>query len=423
MSDEVLIRAEHVSKKFCRSLKRSLWYGVQDVGSALLPWSAAARGQKNGTIDSDSVPELRRDEFLAIKDISFELRRGECLGLIGHNGAGKSTLLKMLNGLIPPDGGTITTRGRVASLIDLNVGFNPILTGRENIYNGAALLGFSPEATAAKFDQIVEFADISDFLDMPVQNYSSGMRVRLGFAVAAQMEPDILLIDEVLAVGDVAFRFKCLNAIGELMESAAVIFVSHAMPQIYRLCNEIIVMDHGSVSYHGRNIADGVAVYLSLFKESAGSVTGSGEVSLVGLHAESGDKAADMGGTLDVAYGSSLKLSMRLSATNGPLEGRVQFLLWNAEMLPVLDVMSDDLSGYAVEFPETGSIEVTAVIPRIELNGGKYTVSVIAASRDYSRNYCRHDNAMYLQVNAETASGAHMLSVAGWSVPDAVNAQ
>jgi lipopolysaccharide transport system ATP-binding protein len=414
VNDEVLLRVEHVSKKFCRSLRRSLWYGVRDVGSALLPWSNGRREGGNAESAINELPALRRDEFLAIRDISFELRRGECLGLIGHNGAGKSTLLKMLNGLIPPDSGTITARGRVASLIDLNVGFNPILTGRENIYNGAALLGFSPEATAAKFDQIVEFAEMSEFLDMPVQNYSSGMRVRLGFAVAAQMEPDILLIDEVLAVGDVAFRFKCLNAIGELMNSAAVVFVSHSMPQIYRLCNEVIVMNHGSATYQGSNIADGVAMYLSLFKESKRAVSGSGEVSLTGLSAESDGRVAGMGETLEIAYGSRLRLSMRLNASR-PIEGRIQFLVWNAEMLPVLDVMSEDLGGYPVEFPETGSIEVTADVPRIDLNGGKYTVSVIAASRDYSRNFCRHDNAMYLQVSAETTSGAHVLAVAGWS--------
>lgn len=420
MSDDILVRAEHVSKKFCRSLKRSLWYGARDVASALNPFArddqAHIRG--NGEV-SASLPQLRRDEFLAVRDISFQLRRGECLGIIGHNGAGKSSLLKILNGLIPPDSGRITTRGRVAALIELNAGFNPILTGRENIYNEAALLGFTPEDARAKFDSIVDFAEIGEFLDTPVQNYSSGMRVRLGFAVAVHMEPDILIIDEVLAVGDVAFRFKCLNAIGELMQSAAVIFVSHTMPQIFRLCSEVIVMDHGAAIYQGRDVAAGVAVYLSLFEEAAESITGSGEVSVTGLRIGSGGSEVGMGETLTVPFGAALTLRTRLEGSPELGDARVQFLLWNAEMLPVMDIMSEELAGYPFEFPASGAVEVTAVIPKLELNGGKYTLSVIAASRDYSRIFCRHDNAAYLQVDAATASGANLLSVAGWSIDDA----
>ncbi len=362
------------------------------------------------------LPELRRDEFMAVKDVSFDLRRGECLGLIGHNGAGKSTLLQILNGLIPPDGGRITARGRVAALIELNAGFNPVLTGRENIYNEAALLGFTQAETNAKFDRIVDFSEIGDFLEMPVQNYSSGMRVRLGFAVAAQMEPDILLIDEVLAVGDVAFRFKCLNAIGELMKSAAVIFVSHTMPQIFRLCNELIVLNHGAATYQGTNISEGVAQYLSLFQQSPQTVTGSGEVTVSRVRTAAGADEAALGETLRVPFGSAMTLTATLEARDGIKEGRVQFLIWNAEMLPVMDVMGDELAGFPVEFPESGAIEVTAVIPCVELNGGKYTMSVIASSRDYSRTFCRYDNAAYIQVDAETASGAHLLTVADWQL-------
>ncbi len=417
MSDEVLVHAQHVSKKFCRSLKRSLWYGARDVASALNPWAARAGvGHADGSADIAPAPDLRYDEFFAVRDVSFQLRRGECLGLIGHNGAGKSTLLKILNGLIPPDSGRITTRGRVSALIELNAGFNPILTGRENIYNEAALLGFSPKQTKAKFDAIVDFAELGDFLDMPVQNYSSGMRVRLGFAVAAQMEPDILIIDEVLAVGDIAFRFKCLNAIGDLMKSAAVLFVSHTMPQIFRLCNEVIVMDHGAVTYQGTNISDGVGVYLSLFTESHQTVTGSGEVSVTGLQLTRGEVPARLGESVTVPFGSTLSVTAHLRADPGLREARVQFLLWNAEMLPVMDIMTEQLAGYDFEFPASGLVAVTANIPRVELNGGKYTMSVIIASQDYSRIYCRHDNAAYLQVDTATASGAHLLSVATWSI-------
>ncbi len=217
MSDDVLIRAEGVSRKFCRDLKRSLWYGVQDTLGDLVGLDSAAR-------------RFGADEFWAVDDVSFELRRGECLGLIGGNGAGKTTLLKMLNGLIKPDRGRIEMRGRVGALIALGAGFNPVLTGRENIYVNGAVLGLSKREIDAKYDEIVDFADIGEFIDAPVQSYSSGMQVRLGFAVAVAVRPDILLLDEVLAVGDVNFQAKCFNTLASFRrQGTAFMLVSHNM--------------------------------------------------------------------------------------------------------------------------------------------------------------------------------------------------
>ena len=206
MNNDVLICVEGVSKKFCRDLKRSLWYGVKDAVSDVF-------GREGST-------DLRRDEFLAVNDVSFEVRRGECLGLVGRNGAGKTTLLKMLNGLIKPDHGRIEMRGRVGALIALGAGFNPILTGRENIYVNGSVLGLSRKEIDRKLEDIINFAEIGDFIDLPVQSYSSGMQVRLGFAVATAMEPDILLLDEVLAVGDDAFRSKCFDRKSEKFSRA-----------------------------------------------------------------------------------------------------------------------------------------------------------------------------------------------------------
>src|SRR5215468_4632332 len=163
MSD-VLIKVDHVQKKFCRSLKKSLWYGVQDICSEFVPLGTS-KSRNN---------ELRAGEFLAVDDTSFAVRRGECLGLIGHNGAGKTTLLKMLNGLIKPDKGRIEMRGRVGALIALGAGFNPILTGRENIYINGSVLGLSKKEIDAKIDEIIDFAEIGEFIDAPVQAYSSG---------------------------------------------------------------------------------------------------------------------------------------------------------------------------------------------------------------------------------------------------------
>jgi len=217
-NSEVLVRCGNVSKKFCRDLKKSLWYSVRDVAADFFCLKEQAQQPSNG-----ATAELRPDEFWAVNDISFELKRGECLGLIGRNGAGKTTLLKMLNGLIKPDRGRIEIRGRIGALIALGAGFNPILTARENIYVNGSILGLSKKQIDAKFDEIVEFAEIGEFIDAPVQSYSSGMRVRLGFAVAAVlMKPDVLLLDEVLAVGDVGFTIKCLNAVRQLSARSAV---------------------------------------------------------------------------------------------------------------------------------------------------------------------------------------------------------
>lgn len=253
---EVLIKAENVSKKFAKDLKKSLFYGLTDVFSGL------TRNKQQKT--------LRKDEFWAVKDINFEVRRGECLGLIGHNGAGKSTLLKMLNGLISPDEGTITMKGKIGALIELGAGFNPILTGRENIYNNGAVIGFSKQEINAKLEKIIAFAELEEFIDMPVQNYSSGMKVRLGFAIVAQMEPDILLIDEVLAVGDLGFILKCFKRIDTILPNTAMIFVSHSMPMVSRICNEIILMEHGRVLFQGKDVSKGIDSYYDRFKSTDG---------------------------------------------------------------------------------------------------------------------------------------------------------
>ena len=253
---EVLIKAENVSKKFAKDLKKSLYYGLTDVF--------------NGITRSKNEKSLREDEFWAVKDVSFEVRRGECLGLIGHNGAGKSTLLKILNGLIAPDEGTVTMYGKIGALIELGAGFNPILTGRENIYNNGAVIGFNKQEINEKLQKIIAFAELEEFIDMPVQNYSSGMKVRLGFAIAAQLEPDVLIIDEVLAVGDLGFILKCFKRIDTILPNTAMIFVSHSMPMISRICNEIILMDRGKALFQGKNVSQGIDAYYDRFKSTDG---------------------------------------------------------------------------------------------------------------------------------------------------------
>jgi ABC-type polysaccharide/polyol phosphate transport system ATPase subunit len=247
MSD-IVVQASSVGKRFTRGLRNSLVHGLQDI---LAEWTGWQR----------SNHACRPGEFWAIQDVSFELHRGESLALMGANGAGKSTLLKMLSGLIKPDSGRIETRGRVGALIELAAGFHPLLSGRENIYVYGAILGMTQRETKRRLDAIVDFAAIGPAIDSPVRGYSSGMKARLGFAVAAHLEPDLLLIDEALAVGDVAFRMKCHERLAELRKAGtAMVVVSHNSLELQRACTHAIVLDRGSVSYRGE-LADGLIAY------------------------------------------------------------------------------------------------------------------------------------------------------------------
>jgi lipopolysaccharide transport system ATP-binding protein len=285
-NQEVLVKVDGLSKKFCKSLKKSLKYGMYDLAANL-------RGK-------DSRDDLRPDEFWALKDINFELRRGECLGLIGHNGAGKSTLLKILNGLINPDHGKVTMRGRVGALIELGAGFNGVMTGRENIYNNGAVLGFTREEIDAKVEEIIEFAEIREFIDMPVRNYSSGMKVRLGFSVAAQMEPDVLIIDEVLAVGDVGFRIKCFNRINDLLKNTAVIFVSHSMVQIAKISTKYMLLDKGKSILEGADMGQGIQAYFKKFENKEDSSKTEGNVIIESISFNDGNSTINYMQDLDL---------------------------------------------------------------------------------------------------------------------------
>lgn len=240
---EVVLSVENISKKFCRDLRQSLFYGLQDIATELV--GSKRKSQK-----------LRSHEFWALRDISFQLRRGESLGLVGANGAGKSTLLRIISGLIKPDTGTIKIKGRLAPLIALGAGFNPILTGRENIYANMSILGLSTKEIKRKFDQVVNFAEIHEAIDSPVQTYSSGMSARLGFACAIHVEPDILIVDEVLAVGDVKFKMKCHDRLAKLQENGtALILVSHNPYNILNACNSAIYLKQGQLNFTGETEA------------------------------------------------------------------------------------------------------------------------------------------------------------------------
>ena len=193
MKQQAILSVAHVSKKYAQQLRRSLWYGARDIARELVPFG------------SNESP-LRPGEFWALDDVSFELERGSSLAVVGGNGAGKSTLLKILYGLLKPDRGEVRVRGRMEALLELGTGFNPLLSGRENVGVGAALHGFDGRQTSALLERVIDFAELGEFIDAPLQAYSTGMKTRLAYALSANLEPDVLLVDEVLAVGDVAFQ-------------------------------------------------------------------------------------------------------------------------------------------------------------------------------------------------------------------------
>ncbi len=232
-----VIRVEGVGKRYCRSLRRSVAYAALDVAAEFAFWQG-----------TDRQAPLRPGEFWALRNASFSLLPGECLGVIGPNGAGKSTLLKLIAGIIKPDEGIITVRGSVSALFVQGPGFHPLLTGRQNLFVAGAILGYRDREVRQREEDIVRFADIGAAIDSPVFTYSSGMVARLGFAVAAHLEPDLLLVDEVLAVGDADFQARCLERIHELRKrGTALLVVSHNPYQISRFCDSALVLVGGTI--------------------------------------------------------------------------------------------------------------------------------------------------------------------------------
>jgi len=253
-----IIEVKNLSKKYTLG-ERQPYYSFRDTISGI--FHTPFRREK-----------LEKDEFWALKDVSFDINKGDVVGVIGRNGAGKSTLLKILSQITPPTEGEVKLRGRVASLLEVGTGFHPELTGRENIYLNGAILGMKRWEINSKFREIVDFAEIEKFLDTPVKHYSSGMYMRLAFSVAAHLEPEILLVDEVLAVGDAQFQKKCLGKMSDVSKQGrTVLFVSHNMGAIEILCNKSILLSNGSIEEFD-NSRKVISKYLSARNENSNSI-------------------------------------------------------------------------------------------------------------------------------------------------------
>jgi lipopolysaccharide transport system ATP-binding protein len=272
MSD-IVIKAENLGKKYTigHQTERGRYLALRDVlmQNARSLW----RKTKDMVQGKPVILGDTQEELWALKDLVFEIQRGEAVGIIGRNGAGKSTLLKVLSRITEPSAGRVTIRGRVASLLEVGTGFHPELTGRENIYLNGAILGMTRAEIGRKFDEIVAFAEIEKFLDTPVKRFSSGMYVRLAFAVAAHLEPEILVVDEVLAVGDLEFRKKSLGKMQDVSQvGRTVLFVSHDMGNISNLCSRAIWLDSGSIRMLG-NTKDVISQYVSNISHLSGEIS------------------------------------------------------------------------------------------------------------------------------------------------------
>ena len=263
MSSEAIINVEHITKEY-----RLGAIGGGTLKGDLQSLMARIKGKSDPNAKIGEDVYVRNQKFLALNDVNLKINKGERVGIIGHNGAGKSTLLKLLSRVTAPSKGKISYNGRIASMLEVGTGFHPELTGRENVYLNGAILGMTKSEIDAKFDDIVAFAEMGKFIDTPVKRYSSGMYVKLAFAVAAHLDSEIMVMDEVLAVGDMKFQQKCLGKMGEVSESEGrtVLYVSHNMNTIRQLCTRCIVLDHGTVVFDG-DVEKAIEIYMDNYAD------------------------------------------------------------------------------------------------------------------------------------------------------------
>lgn len=366
MSD-IIIKVENLSKKY--QIKDASGEGYGTLRDSLAHKARSVfRGEKQKALKNDMV------DFWALRDVSFEVGRGEVVGIIGGNGAGKSTLLKILSRITEPTKGRITLGGRVASLLEVGTGFHSELTGRENIFLNGAILGMSKAEIERKFDEIVAFAEVEKFLDTPVKRYSSGMYVRLAFSVAAHLEPEILVVDEVLAVGDVQFQRKCLGRMGEVARGGrTVLFVSHNVPALLTLCKRGIVLDAGACVMDA-GIPQAVTHYTRASRQSSGGYSTNstrGKHSIVRVDIPSLEH-----GGIHVS-GSRLAIEVVIRSTVSTVKGCLSIQVINQTGAPVLHLRAYD---HAVFFGgEPGQVLLQCVVEDCRLNVGSYTLAVFIA--------------------------------------------
>jgi lipopolysaccharide transport system ATP-binding protein len=369
MPSEAVVSARGVGKRYR--------LGQLESGYRLLTEAVSERMRRGGR------RRERRAEFWALRDVDFDVAAGETFGIIGHNGAGKSTLLKLLSRVTPPTEGEIRLRGRVGALLEVGTGFHPELTGRENVYLNGAVLGMSRSEIASKFDEIVDFAEVSEFIDTPVKRYSSGMYLRLAFSVAAHLEPEVLIVDEVLSVGDLAFQQKCLGRMERVAgEGRTVLFVSHNLTAVQTLCPRSMLLERGRKVIEGptREVIDAyvktvrthAAMDLALREDRDG--TGRFRFTAVAFETPAG-------ATVDVPVtGEDLDVVLCYESSDGTPIRNAGFAIgiYNVLGALVLQLQSDVTGAMHSSIPARG--ELRCQIPRLPLPAGSYVLNLMGTS-------------------------------------------
>jgi lipopolysaccharide transport system ATP-binding protein len=374
-----IIKVEGLGKKYQirHQAERQRYVALRDVIAERVTrlFRSSLRKLDREEGPGDVARRSSTEEFWALKDVSFEVAQGEVVGIIGRNGAGKSTLLKILGRITEPTKGRATLRGRVASLLEVGTGFHPELTGRENIYLNGAILGMSRAEVLRKFDAIVAFAEVEQFLDTPVKRYSSGMYVRLAFAIAAHLEPEILIVDEVLAVGDAEFQKKCLGKIDNVAktEGRTVLFVSHNMSVVQHLCSRAVLMRAGSVSADGPT-SEVLGEYLSDALNGSHVVladwadrTTSGEARITGM------EVTDENGTGAILVGGKLKVTIRARFEKPLVDPTFGLIIHDITGAALLDLRSIHCGSHFGKV--TGEVAVEMIVRNFGLYPGRYLLS------------------------------------------------
>lgn len=373
MDEDILIKAENISKKFSKNLRRSMIYGTSELVSNLI-------GRKPQTT------RLRSREFWAVDHVDLEVKRGQVVGIIGHNGCGKTTLLRLIAGIYPPDDGKITVKGTTAALISLGVGFHPLMTGYENIYLNGTLLGMKKDEIDSKIDQIIEFAEIGDFINTPTANYSSGMRVRLGFSIAIAIDPDVLLLDEILAVGDRTFKAKSYKKIESLSKQTASILISHNMQMVSRICTEIIVMEKGKFIFKSSDVAAGTEYYQALNSVSEKDESGTGLIELQDIQL-SNMNSSEKGHWVQLHAEDPLEVDFTVKVSEPEKMIGARILLFDNEFNVIGEAFSNSIL-FSGENQKDGkhSEEKTINVrfPKVLLKSGGYSLSLVFI--DFSTN-------------------------------------
>jgi len=344
-------------------------------------------------------PPATSEDFWALKDVSFDLAQGEVVGIIGRNGAGKSTLLKILSRITEPTEGRVTLDGRVASLLEVGTGFHPELTGRENVFLNGVILGMTHAEISRKFDEIVAFADVERFLDMPVKQYSSGMYVRLAFAVAAHLEPEILVVDEVLAVGDAEFQKKCLGKMHDVSQAGrTVLFVSHNMAAVQTLCSRAIWLDRGAVAHDG-GVDECISRYL--VQSLKGSAGRPGQPIRIGTSLEL--RQLDLSPN-PVESGARVRFSMTFAAVAPARINHVSLLIYSSQELRVAIV---DLrgAGLPVSMAAGDTWTLNGWITSLPLVEGDYQIGLGLGTADF---FGDKSGLVELRVGARSHAGHHV---------------